>query len=122
MKNILIHRGIIGWIVAQLVNKPPIDIAAYQAATKVWYNTHERDVWKELKRPEIWNSNDKELIDAIMMTSNKNPYFKDPHSRGVGLWIGLRIVDNYMKLHPEVSLDSLLNTTQYDRILKESKY
>lgn len=122
LKNILIHRGIIGWIVAQLVNKPPIDIAAYQAATKVWYNTHERDVWKELKRPEIWNSNDKELIDAIMMTSNKNPYFKDSHSRGVGLWIGIRIVDNYMKLHPEVSLDSLLNTTQYDRILKESKY
>ena len=57
-----------------------------------------------------------------MMTSDAHPYFKDAHSRGVGLWLGMQIVDSYMQRHPEVSLDSLLHITDYQRILKESKY
>ena len=118
----LIHQGKIGWIVAQLVGKDLIDVAAYQTATKNWYTTHEKQVWNELKQPRIWNSNDKKLVYSIMKTSDKNPYFKDPHSRGVGLWIGMRIVDDYMKSHPKVSLDSLLLTKDYAQILAGSKF
>lgn len=117
LKNVLIHRGKIAWIVAQSVNKAPIDIAAYQTATKTWYTTHQDEVLKELKRPEIWNSKDSTLINDIMMTSTKHPYFKDPHSRGVGLWIGINIIDNYMKHHPNVSLDSLLKKTEFKQEL-----
>ena len=118
----IIHQGKIGWIVAQLVGKDIIDVAAYQPATKKWYTQHEKQVWNELKQPRIWNSNDSLLVFSIMKTSDKNPYFKDAHSRGVGLWIGMRIVDSYMKAHPKVSLDSLLLTKDYAAILNGSNF
>jgi hypothetical protein len=40
----------------------------------------------------------------------------------IGTWAGLQIVRNYMKLHPEVTLQQLMDDTNMDRILKESRY
>ena len=56
------------------------------------------------------------------MTSDAHPYFNDPHSRGVGLWLGMRIIDSYMKHNPKQTINSLLHDTDYRRILQHSHY
>lgn len=109
-------------MVAQLTNKSAIDIAACQPATKAWYKLNERRVWNTLRNEKIWNSYDSLLLHSILYSSDAHPYFVDPHSRGVGLWIGMRIVDGYMKHHPEMSFDALLRFNNYDLIKKESNY
>ena len=120
--GMIIHQGKIGWVVAQLINSDPIDVAAVQPATKHWYVQHEDSCWNVLRQPATWLSTDSVLRKNIVLTATAHPYFKHPHSRGVGLWVGMRIVDSYMRHHPEVSLDSLLRITDYQRILKDSKY
>lgn len=120
--NVMLHQGKLGWIVSQLIDCKPLDVAACQVATKRWYTQHEAYCWNVLRQPQLWNTADSVLCKSIMMTSDAHPYFKDAHSRGVGLWLGMQIVDSYMQHHPEVSLDSLLHTTDYQRILNESKY
>ena len=40
----------------------------------------------------------------------------------IGTWMGTRIVSAYMKNHKDVSLQQLLETTDYHRMLEESKY
>lgn len=107
---------------AQLTNKSAIDIAACQPATKAWYKLNERRVWNTLRNEKIWNSYDSLLLHSILYSSDAHPYFVNPHSRGVGLWIGMRIVDGYMKHHPEMSFDALLRYNNYDLIKKESNY
>lgn len=32
--NMILHQGKLGWIVSQLIDSKPLDVAAYQAATK----------------------------------------------------------------------------------------
>lgn len=118
----LIHQGKIAWVVAQLTNKSAIDIAACQPATKAWYKLNERRVWNTLRNEKIWNSYDSLLLHSILYSSDAHLYFVDPHSRGVGLWIGMRIVEGYMKHHPEMSFDALLRYNNYDLIKKESNY
>lgn len=120
--DVLIHQGAIAWVVAKLVNKAPIDVVACQPATKKWYLTHEKSVWNTLKQANVWNKVDAPLVHSVMMTSDAHPYFKEPHSRGVGLWLGMRIVEKYMCHHPKVSLDSLLRIKNFQHIVKESKY
>lgn len=120
--NMILHQGKLGWIVSQLIDSKPLDVAAYQAATKKWYTQHESYCWNILRQPPMWNTTDSMLCKSVMMTSDAHPYFKDAHSRGVGLWVGMQIVDSYMQQHPEISLDSLLHFTDYQRMLNESKY
>lgn len=120
--NMILHQGKLGWIVSQLIDRKPLDVAAYQAATKKWYTQHESYCWNILRQPPMWNTTDSMLCKSVMMTSDAHPYFKDAHSRGVGLWVGMQIVDSYMQQHPEISLDSLLHFTDYQRMLNESKY
>lgn len=118
----LVHQGKIAWVVAQVLDCKLIDVAAVQSATKRWYEKHEQEVWQSLQQPALWNSTDSVKLGEVMMTSDAHPYFQDSHSRGVGLWIGMRLVDSYMKHHPKVSIGTLLHRTNDEQILKESKY
>lgn len=118
----LINQGRVGWVVCSLIGKKPIDVAAYQPATKAWYAQHEANVWQVLRRPQVWDSTDSLLVHSVVMSADAHPYFTDVHSRGVGFWIGMRLVESYMKNHPEVTLDSLLHLRDYDRVLRESHY
>ena len=120
--GMIIHQGKIGWVVAQLIDSDPIDVAAVQPTTKHWYIQHEDSCWNILRQAPIWLSQDSILRQNVVLTATTHPYFKHPHSRGIGLWIGMRIVDSYMQHHPKVNLDSLHHITDYQRILKESKY
>lgn len=118
----MIHQAKIAWVVAQLTDNSLLDVAAVLPATKKWYTDHEKQVWKAINRPEILGSRDSTLIRSVVMTNTKRPYFTDTHSRGVGLWIGMRIVDEYMKRNPKITIDSLLHTTDYKRLVQDSKY
>jgi hypothetical protein len=40
----------------------------------------------------------------------------------IGQWIGWRIIESYMKAHPEKSLTDLINEQDAQQILRESRY
>lgn len=118
----MIHQGKIHWVVAQLTNSRLSDIAAVQPTTKQWYKLNERNVWKELKKRNLTHTTDFRIIHAVMFIGDAHPFFNDIHSRGIGLWVGMRIVDSYMKYHPQVSLGQLLEDNDYEKILQQSHY
>lgn len=118
----MMHQGKIAWVVARLTESDLVDIAGCQSETKAWYKKNEAAVWAALNRPEVLESRDSALISSIIMSGDAHPYFRDAHSRGVGLWTGMRIVDSYMKNHPEVTLDTLLHNTDYRTMLREAGY
>lgn len=118
----IMHQGKINWVVSRLTNSRMLDIAAVQPATKQWYKLNERRVWTSLNANGLLQCTDSATIHSVMYSSDAYPYFKDAHSRGVGLWIGMRIIDNYMKRHPRTSIGQLLQETDYEHIFQESRY
>lgn len=118
----MMHQGKINWVVARLTNSRMANIAAVQPATKQWYKLNERSVWLRLNQQGLLQSTNPTVIHSVMFSGDAHPFFGDVHSRGVGLWIGMRIIDNYMKRHPSVSLGQLLQNTDYERILREAQY
>ena len=60
----------------------------------------------------------KRYIDDAPFTST----FPHESPGRTGVWIGWRIVCNYMKTHPEVSLEQLMKDNDYQKIMNESKY
>lgn len=50
------------------------------------------------------------------------PYIGKDSPDQIGLWLGLQIIDHYMKSHPRVTIGELLRENDYGKILRESGY
>ncbi len=87
--------------------------------------------WCEMNEPQMWTY----LIEKKMLYSSKRMdiirYVNDaPSTSGfptdspgrTGVWIGWRIVRQYMKKHPEITLPELMDNYDFQKILNESGY
>ena len=122
LQETMVHSGIIGWAVAHVLGRGLDDVAACQVSTKQWYARNERTAWRRLVEHDLWLSENDRLIRSVMRSSDARPYFGEAHSRGIGFWMGMRVVESYMRRHGEVTLNELLHERDYAKILRQSHY
>ncbi len=97
---------------------------------KIGY-TEQQMEWCEMNEPAMWTY----LIEQKMLYSSKRMdivrYINDaPSTSGfpvespgrAGVWLGWKIVRQYMKKHPEVSIAELMDMHDYQKILNDSEY
>lgn len=118
----MLMRGKIYWAVARVLDLPLSEAASACPKSQAWYAAHEREAWAAISRPELLASCDTALLAPLLDYTTPQGYFADPYSRGVGLWIGLRIVDSYMKKHPAISVGELLEMTDCRGLLDGAGY
>lgn len=101
-----------------------------QDSFKIGYTSKQLE-WCEMNEPQMWTY----LIEKDMLYSSKRMdivrYINDaPSTSGfptvspgrAGIWIGWQIVREYMKKHPEVTLQALMDNNNYQKILNDSGY
>lgn len=118
----ILYSGKINWVVAKVLDKSLIDEATLCEEARDWYRENEPKVWKALSGEELRNTSDSTLIFSVLSLAAEHPYFKDIYSRGVGTWIGMRIINAYMESHPDVTVDELLQTDDHAVLLEQSGY
>jgi hypothetical protein len=99
-------------------------IMGYTTAQLKWSIDNEPQMWTYFIEKKLLYQNEP---SQFMRFFNDGPFTSadgvPPESApSIGTWAGLQIVRNYMKLHPEVTLQQLMDETNFDKILKESKY
>ncbi len=117
----MIHQGIKLYFTKKIAPELPDSIIlSYTPEQMEWVNYFEKNIYNELL-PFFFKTDpkatEKYLIDR--------PFTQglDRQSPGrLGEFLGLRIVSEYMKNHPEVTLEHLVKTTDYPQIIKEAKY
>ena len=88
-----------------------------------WAESNEFEIWNYFIENELFFNTDLSLRSRFI---SKAPYSKfnldiDKKSPGsIGMWLGYKIVDSYMK-NNKININQLLNTDHYT-IFKESKY
>lgn len=118
----MLMRGKIYWAVARVLELPLTEAASACPKSQAWYAAHEREAWAALSRPGLLAGHDTSLLGPLLDFTTPQGYFADPYSRGVGLWIGLRIIDSYMKNHPDTSIAELLEMTDCRELLDAAGY
>ncbi len=120
--DVMLGEGKIAWITARVTGRTLMDVAACQPATKHWYRIYEREAWRELHDAGLLTMTDPDEIHAVVFSSDNSPYFRYPNSRGIGLWIGMRIIDRYMLTHPQTTINDLIHMHDYRALLNASGY
>ncbi len=119
----IIQKGKIMYLVDAMLPTTPDSL-------KIGYTTDQLN-WCKMNEVAMWTY----LIENKMLYSNKRMdiirYVNDaPSTSGfpiespgrTGAWIGWQIVRQYMKKHPEVTLEELMKNEEYQQILNESEY
>ena len=87
-----------------------------------WANRHEQKIWDYLIENKLLFSLDNMEIKIFTGESGfTTPFHKNSAPRS-GTFIGYKIVASYMKKHSEISLQQLMEITDYMKIYNESFY
>ena len=94
----------------------------YKTSQIAWCKANEKEIWTYIVENKLlFNSefiNIKKMIDDAPNTS----FFPQNSPSRTGVWIGWQIVRSYMKNNQEVTLQELMKSSDYQKILNYSKY
>lgn len=122
--DIIMYRGKIAWIVEKALKADGSGKLAlgYTEEELDWCDNNGERVWKLMKERKHLESMDPLLIRAYTYP-DPIPVLKDKKVPScLGIWMGMQIIREYMKQHPDVTMAELLDDTDYHRILKNTRY
>lgn len=121
--NAMVHEGKVMYAMRKLFPEKEDSIrTGFSSGQLQWMEKNEKRIWTfMIDRKLLFNTNFSENTKYL----NEAPFSpgmpKDSPGRTV-VWIGYRIVDAYMKKHPETTLEGLLKLKDSRMILNSSGY
>ena len=119
----MIYRGKIMYVTSLLFpGEKPWDVAGYTKEQWDWCVRNERNIWRLMM-----DKKDLYKTDHLVLTSylNDGPFTSEisQDSPGrLGMWVGWRIVESYLKHNADVTLNALLQNGDAQKILEQSYY
>ena len=119
----MLYRGQQLYLLAQLLpDSPEWEVIGYTREQWEWCVDYETAIWNR-----IMDKRDLFKTDSRMMGSylNDGPFTAEVSNESpgrLGIWVGWRIVDSYMRQNPEVTLQELMYDGDAQKILERSYY
>lgn len=103
-------------------NLPDYEVIGYSKEQWAWCEQHEQDIWNMLM-----DKKDLFKYDNLTLASylNDGPFTAEISQQcpaRIGVWLGWRIIDSYVRHHDEVSLVDLMSQADSQQILEQSAY
>lgn len=114
--------GKLHWVIAHCRGISWVEEVGFDKERVSWYRKNEGNVWHWLNSHHMLLSSDRTMVKRFMEPRGTTPHIAKDSPDQIGLWLGLQIIDHYMKSHPEVTINELLHKTDYEAIFRESGY
>ena len=119
----MIFRGKQLFLLAQLLpNEPVWEVIGYSKEQWDWCEQYEQAIWNRIMQKRDLFKTESNVLSSYM---NDGPFTaevtQDSPGR-LGVWVGWRIVDSYMRNNKDVTLRELMNENDAQKILEQSYY
>lgn len=112
--NQLLYQGAIGEAVRRLVPDASDQSAlAYDDVQWQWLLDNETNIWRRMVESDMLFSTDPTVADRLIAPSPATSIIHPEAPGRVGRFVGLRLVQNYLKNHPEATLAYILSPQFY---------
>ncbi|MCD8318582.1 MAG: hypothetical protein LUC45_07010 [Paraprevotella sp.] len=118
----IVDYGKLQWVIARCRNISLEQEAGFDNGRAAWYRKNEGRVWKWMNEHQTLFSSDLTMIRLFMEPRGHTVYISQDSPDQIGQWLGLQIIDHYMKSHPDLTIGQLLHKEDYQEILRESGY
>lgn len=119
----MIFRGKQMYLLSQLLPKADdCEVIGYTAEQWDWCEQYEQAIWHR-----IMDKRDLFKTEQMVLTSylNDGPFTAEISQEApgrIGIWVGWRIVDSYMRHNLEISIQQLMQEPDAQKILEQSYY
>ena len=120
--NDIVYQGKILYTASQLLELPDSLLMGYTSAEWEWVNKYEKDMWLSLMASKDLYTT--QLIEKGRYV-NDGPFtlpFTQESPGRAGVFIGWQIVKSYMKHNSNISIQQLMQETDAQKILNQSRY
>jgi len=119
----MLYRGKIMYLLSVVMpDVAPVDIIGYTRFQWEWSRKYEDKIWNTIVGQKDLYSTDQLLINKYLNDAPfTSPVSQESPGR-LGTWIGWQIVQRYMDKNPDITLQQLMKTTDYQMILNKSEY
>ena len=119
----MIHYGKLMYFVDALLPEMQDSLKIGYTGVQIdWCKRNEAQMWSQLIENKMLYSNKRMDIIRYTNYSPTTSGFPLESPGRTGVWIGWQIVREYMKKHPETTLPKLMQNSNYQQILNDSKY
>ena len=120
----MIYEGKMLFLTRRLVPKAPDSLIFHYSREKIdWMEDNELETWAALLKKEMLYSRNEVEYRKLVSPSPSGPSFMPRESPGeAGSWIGWQIIKAYMARHPETAMIDLIQLTDSQKILDQSRY
>ena len=119
----MLHQGKLIYLLSELLPDSPYwEVIGYTKEQWDWCIKWEKEIWNQ-----IMDKRDLFKTESMIITSyiNDGPFTAEisQESPGrLGIWVGWRIIDSYMRHNEDVTLQELMKDGDAQKILKKSFY
>jgi hypothetical protein len=123
MIDFMISNGRILYFLDKVVPETPDSIkTGFTDAQVEWCKANEKRIWSFFVDNKLLFSIDPNLMNKYVNEGPTTNGFPKESPGNIGKFIGWKIVQSFMKNHPEISLQQLMEEKDLIRIFNESKY
>lgn len=121
LMDILFYRGKIAWTVETILDGDVTgEIALGYTEEEIdWCERHQNELWKEIEQNHYAETTDPMVIRSYLSSNALHLFKGEKTPPFLGIWLGMKWVERYMKRHPEVSMKNLLEFTDYSGIIND---
>lgn len=122
--DVMMYRGKIAWVVEKTLKADGSGRVAfgYTSDDIKWCKKKGPEVWDIMKSRHYMESMDPMMIRGFTMT-DPNRFLEEKNiPSGIATWMGMQIFELYMKQHKDVTVQELLECTDYQHILNTTKF
>ena len=115
--DVLMHRGKINWLITKALEYDSVeDELGYDADEKKWCKKNKSALWKFMLDRNHLNATDPMVIRSYL-SNTYVPLFDKEVPFGVGTWMGYQLIAEYMRTHKDVTIQQLMERTDYWEML-----
>ncbi|MGL5273783.1 MAG: gliding motility lipoprotein GldB [Phocaeicola sp.] len=121
--DVMIQYGKINWIVAKLLEYERLEtVLDYSERELEWCKKNKHSLWENMVKEGHLDATDIRIIHGYTHREPLYPILQDDAPLTVGIWMGMLIVDAYMKQHKGTSFADLLKITNHRAMLTYSNF
>lgn len=122
LADFIVYNGILEFVTSKLTGENFSNTMGYTPSEEEWCLRNEKGVAQYMVANGHFHSKDFMVLRRYLRNAPFTAFFGNDSPSRVGVWIGMRIVEAYMKNNREVSFANLLSTPDYHSIIEGSNY
>jgi hypothetical protein len=119
----MVHQGkLMFFVQSMLPDQPEELIIGYNRNQLKWLKKNEKMMWIYLIENKLLFTDNQMDIRKLTGPAPFTYYFTNKSPGRAGIWIGWQIVNEFSRRNPTISLEQIMEETDYQKILQFSKY